>query len=77
MIFQNFFFLYKILAYQNVVYCLTVQVLIELICKFIIQFSIFMLREFSNWCLIFSCFSAVFENSAIISSQESYSLITL
>ena len=46
------------------------QVLIEVILRFIFQFSIFILRESSKRCLIFSYFSAVFEKSAIISRQE-------
>ena len=46
------------------------QVLIELISRFIFQFSIFIWRESSKQCLIFSYFSALFEKSAIISRQE-------
>ena len=46
------------------------QVLTELIFRFIFQFSIFILRASSRPCLIFSYFSGVFEESAIISHQE-------
>ena len=43
------------------------QVLIELIFRFIFQFSIFILRESSKRCLIFPYFTVVCEKSAIIS----------
>ena len=36
-----------------------------LILRFIFQFSTFILRESSKWCLIFSYFTLVFEKSAI------------
>ena len=46
------------------------EVLIELIFRFIFQFSIFILRVSSKRCLSFSYFSTVFEKSAITSRQE-------
>ena len=45
------------------------QVLIELIFRFIFEFSIFILKESLKRCLIFS-YSAVFEKSTIIPGQE-------
>ena len=46
------------------------QVLIELIFRFTFQFSIFILKQSSKMCLIFSYFSTVFEKLANISQQE-------
>ena len=46
------------------------QVLIELIFRFTFQFSIFILKESSKRCLIFSYFSTVFEKLANISQLE-------
>ena len=46
------------------------QVPIELIFRFTFQFGIFILKESSKRCLIFSYFSAGFEELANISHQE-------
>ena len=54
---------------KNSAFC-KLQVLTKLIFRFIYQFSIFTLTEFSKQCPIFSYFSAVFEKSAITSRQE-------
>ena len=46
------------------------QVLRELFFRFIFQCSIFLVKESSKRCLIFSYFTTVFEKSAIISRQQ-------